>query len=181
MIEKDAKDFVKTAFGGKNLEHFERTEYWVGQLRSSPSKALLIAAFAHDIEKAFNPTTNLTAHLKECTDKNYLERHQNEGGQTMFAILISKGAPAQLASEVQDLIAHHEVGGTPEQNVLKDADSIAYFETNAPKHANMTVKGVPKELIKKKFDFMFNRISSDYAKQVAEPMYKKALELLEIG
>ena len=182
MIQKYAKDFVKTAFGGNKdkLEHFERTEYWVGQLKSNPSKALLIAAYAYDIERAFNSDNDFKRHLESCTDKAFLDKHQNEGGQTMSAVLISKGADPKLAAEVQDLIAHHEVGGTPEQNVLKDADSIAYFESNAQKHLAMVKEnGISKELLKKKFDFMFNRISSDYARSIVELMYRKMIESLE--
>jgi len=40
-------------------------------------------------------------------------------------------------------------------------------------------KGFTKEELRKKFDFMYKRISSSKAKELAEPFYEKALGLLE--
>ena len=175
MLEK-VKQFVNQKFEGKNPVHFERTVYWVKQLSPEADEAMLIAAYAHDIERAFNIAKR---EPEKFESGEILEVHQIEGGKIMYDFLIENGADEKIAKKVKELIEKHEEGGTEEQNVIKDADSISYFENNAPKHAKWTERGFTKEEIKRKFDWMFNRISSEKAKQIAEPFYKRAIEILE--
>ena len=40
-------------------------------------------------------------------------------------------------------------------------------------------KGKTKEDIKRKFEYTFNKISSEKAKEIAKPLYEKALNLIE--
>jgi len=177
MLEK-VKQFVDKSFEGKGMTHFERTVYWVKQLKPEADETMLVAAYAHDIERAFSIAKR---EPQKFGSGDILEIHQIEGGKIMYDFLTKNGADEEFARRVKELIGKHEEGGTEDQNIIKDADSISYFENNAPKHIKLTEKGYTKEEIKRKFDWMFDRISSERAKQIAEPMYKRAIQLLETG
>lgn len=77
------------------------------------------------------------------------------------------------------LVSKHEVGGNDDQNLLKDADSISFFENNVDHFVNKKVGETSKEKVKDKFEWMFNRISSEKAKQIARPWYEEAIKKLK--
>jgi hypothetical protein len=155
--------YVDDLFGQKD-EHFVRSLYWVNQFEAHADEALQIAAYAHDTERALYPY-NIRAFL---LDADVLKKHQENGAAAIYAFLLKENAAPDLALKV----------GTHEQNLLKDADSISYFETNSIKHTEWTDK-LSKEEIKAKFDWMYNRISLDSAKIIAKPLYEKVLILLK--
>lgn len=176
MLEK-AKQFVDQRFKKKSVVHFKRTIYWAKQLDPAADEAMLIAAYTHDIERSFNIAKRES---RKFESGKILKVHQREGGKIMYEFLIKNGAEKKFAKRVQELIEKHEEGGTKDQNIIKDADSISYLENNAPRHAKLTERGFTKEEIKRKFDWMFNRISSKKTKQIAEPFYKNAIDILEV-
>ena len=45
--------YVDKSFGEKK-EHFDRTLYWVLKLKPDADEALQIAAYSHDIQRAFD-------------------------------------------------------------------------------------------------------------------------------
>jgi hypothetical protein len=63
---------------------------------------------------------------------------------------------------------------------MMDADSVSFFETTAENFVTTKAQVEGYEKIKEKLDWMFNRISSDQAKDVAEPHYKKWITELEL-
>ena len=76
------------------------------------------------------------------------------------------------------LISRHEEGGNEDQNLLKDADSVSFFENNLSIFFRKAeVEG--KDKIKHKFNWMYNRITSVKAKQYAKRDYEKALKELD--
>lgn len=172
-----AIEFVDKSFKNKSKPHFERALYYVKVLKPDADQILLIAAYAHDIERAYK---NKEANTKRFASGESLKRHELDGGRIMYNFLLSKGTDKGFAKSVQELIAKHEEGGTDDQNILKDADSISYFENNALKHCEwIKTKGFSKEEIRRKFDWMYERITLAKAKKIAEPMYKKAKRKLE--
>jgi len=135
---------------------------------------LRVAAYSHDVERGLYPY-NIGAFL---LDPEVLRNHQENGAIAVYDFLIREGADPGFALKVKNLIRRHEMGGTHEQNILKDADSISYFETNSATHAGWTDK-FSREEIKAKLDWMYDRISSQNAKNIAEPIYKNVLDILE--
>jgi len=77
------------------------------------------------------------------------------------------------------MILKHEFGGDEESNLIKDADSISYLEINVLQHIKKLVVVFNKNKIKRKTDWMFERISSENAKQIAKPFYKEAIKVLK--
>ena len=54
LFEK-TREFVKTSFNKNDTQmvHFDRTVYWIKELKPDVDEAYLIAAVGHDIERAF--------------------------------------------------------------------------------------------------------------------------------
>lgn len=181
LYEKVEK-FVETAYAGKfGMIHFKRTVYWIKQIKPDADEAMLIAAVAHDIERAFRTEGDLqTQKMKQSgmKDDAFLKYHQEKGAGITAEFLAQNNAAPKMIEKVKMLIAKHEVGGTKDQNILKDADSISFFENNIPHFLTDHVKKLGKEKVMEKFDWMFERITSDQAKKIAKPLYEKAIKQL---
>lgn len=181
------KHFVDEKFaainGANEIKHLLRTVYWLEKLRPEPDKALIIAAYSHDIERAVRYAES-QREGKEFTpasgDQELLTLHQVRGGQIMKTFLMESGATADLANKVEWLISKHEVGGDEDQNILKDADSISFLEVIAPSFIDRWLPTKGKEFVTKKIQWMFDRISSPAAKDLAKPFYIQAAQLLNL-
>ena len=177
MLNK-VNEFVTESFGKENL-HLTRTLYWIEKMKSDASEELRIAASSHDIERAFQSEADSSKKF------NYnwgeaMEKHQVESGIIMFDFLLKAGYDPKKAERVRELVSKHEVGGDAEQNLLKDADSLSWLEISVPRHVNfIEEKGLEKEELKKKIDFMYNRITSEKAKEIAGSFYENAINLLD--
>ena len=177
------EQFVKESFTKigqeSQIKHFERTVFWIKELNPKSDEALLISAIAHDIERAYRTKEQ---HEKITgvgfTHPEFFRPHEEKGAEIIAEFLKDNGANQTLIEKVKMLISRHEEGGNEEQDLLKDADSLSFFENNISSFLKK-VKEQGKENIRKKFDWMFNRISSQNAKQIAEPWYEKAIEDLE--
>lgn len=64
------------------IPHFQRTVYWLQQLKPDADDALLIAAIAHDVERAFR-SPEYEKRFKDSDegflDKDHARYHQTEG------------------------------------------------------------------------------------------------------
>jgi len=109
---------------------------------------LLIVAIAHDIERAFREPTyeeKFKGSSKGFADKGHLTDHQQKGAEIMAEFLKKQGANEGLIERVKMLILKHETGGNDDQNLLKDADSVSFFENNVEYFVNdFALKWEPK-------------------------------------
>ena len=176
--------FVEESFGkqGKTstIIHLKRTAYWLKQIKPDADEVLLVAAVSHDIERAYRdyPLMNELKQKGGYDSPEYLRLHQEKGGKIIADLLTSFGAPKEFIAKVKLLISTHEYGGNDEQNALKDADVISFFENNVDNFIEYEVKETSLKQVKEKFQWMFSRITSNKAKEIAKPLYEKALEQL---
>jgi len=175
--------FVKESFiklGQEiQLKHFERTVYWIKELNPKADEALIISAIAHDIERAFRSKDMLQRRAEaKFTDIKFIRPHEEKGAEIIADFLKKERADLKVIEKVKMLISRHEEGGNDEQNMLKDADSISFFENNIPSFLKK-VQEDGKENTRQKFDFMYNRITLKKAKDLAKPFYDKAVKELE--
>ena len=105
--------------------------------------------------------------------------YQEEGARIITKFLMEKNYDSKAIDRVYNMVRHHEEGGDPESDFIKDADSLSYFEVNAEKHIKKLAPILGKDKIRRKFYFMYNRISSLKAKEIAKPMYDKAIASLD--
>ena len=110
--------------------HAENTLEWLLKLDPEADQALQIAAIAHDIDRAVEAQKVRRA---DFSDYNAFKvAHAHNGARILRAILNKCGVAESVAGEACRLVTLHEVGGDLRSDLLKDADSISYFEVNLP-------------------------------------------------
>ena len=176
MLDK-VKKFVQKSFGKKGLPHFERTLYWAKKLNPNVDESVLIAAYAHDIARAFRKKSSEETFANcELNDAHVLKEHQEKGAKIIEEFLGREKFDKKNIKRISNMISKHEYGGDEESNLIKDADSISYLENVAYKHVRQLSPLLGKDKMKRKVDWMFNRISSSKAKEAAKPIYEKVLD-----
>lgn len=181
-VVKFVSHAFKKAGDDHGIKHFERTVYWLKHFKPDADEAFLIAAYAHDIERAFSSKEMRdlqTTSDKGMRNERMLKAHQENGAEIIGKFLTGLGANKEMIKRVKHLVVKHEVGGDEEQNLLKDADSVSFFENNVPHFITKKVELLNKEKVKAKFLWMFSRITSDQAKEMTRFWYESAIKKLE--
>lgn len=161
------------------LKHLQRTEYWARTLRPNADEAIYCAALAHDIERSeADSNTNNGYRSRSFRNPEALAYHQNRGAALLKAYLVNKNIAPQTIAQVCNLVAHHEVGGTEEQNFVKDVDSLSFLENNLVYFIDKLLPTHGAEEIIAKFQWMYERISDPQIRELARPYYLEALEKL---
>ena len=175
-LYKKAEQFVIDAFGDdeKDILHGKRTVYWIKKLKPDADEALLVAGIAHDIERAFNGDWK-----KGSNDPDALQKHQDMSASEIEKFLKLEKVDKDIIEKVKMLVAHHEEGGNEEQNMLCDADCLAFFEEKALRLSKKYRQEGLSGLMKKKIDYVFSRLTSSKAKKIAKKWYKEALMELD--
>jgi len=180
--ERFIVDSFNKAQKSSEVKHLLRTVYWLKELKPDADETLLVSAVAHDIERAFRQKDVLEKRDSAgYTDLVFLRLHEERGAEIIAAFLKQQGVDDSFIERVKMLISRHEEGGNDDQNLLKDADSVSFFETNTSLFLEKRVPEIGKEKVRQKFDWMFNKITSKKAKQLAEPFYNKAIGALEVS
>ena len=171
LYKKSERFAINSFKENKNdILHAKRTVYWIKRLKPDADEALLIAGILHDIERAFYGDWK-----KGSDDPELLRKHQNMCAREAEKFLKSERAGAAFIKRVKSLVARHEEGGDEEQNILCEADCLAYFEKKALRHAKAGKREGRERVMIKKLKYIFKRISSPRARKIALPFYKKAL------
>jgi len=182
-LYQEIKHFIATSFGAnKSMAHFERAVYWIKYLSGRDNNlAYKIAAYSHDIERAFRDSSKVKSAEESSNgflDEEMLRIHQNTGAKIIKDKLFELGAESDLINQVYKMIQKHEEGGSSDQNLMMDADSISFFENNAEHFVKKFLPKLGKEKIQDKFDWMYNRIKSNKAKRIAKPMYEEYISMI---
>jgi len=129
-----AKRNIRAVISGSNVpedsRHSENTLEWLLKLDPEADQALQIAALAHDIDRAVEP--------RKVRRSDYIDydtfkaAHACNGAKILREILDKCAVTRSIADEACRLVRLHEVGGDPRSDLLKDADSISFFEVNMP-------------------------------------------------
>ena len=179
-IYNEAEQFVFDSFNKaekpSQIKHFVQTVHWLKILSPDADEALLVAAIAHDIERAFRLKDVLEKKTSAgFTSIEFYRPHEERGAEIIADFLKHQNVDDGFIERVKKLVSRHEEGGDDDQNLLKDADSASFFETNVSLFLGEKVKEDGKDKVKQKFDWMFDRITSEKAKQIAQPFYDKAI------
>ena len=110
--------------------HAENVLEWVLKLKPDADESLQIAALAHDIDRA---DERRKAQRSDFNDYNaFKAAHANNGAKILKEILHECHVKQSIIDEACRLVERHETGGDRRSDLLKDADSISYFEVNMP-------------------------------------------------
>jgi len=129
-----AKQNIRAIISGSSVPedpiHAENTLDWLLKLDPEADQALQIAALAHDIDRAVEAQK---VHREGFSDYNAFKKaHAHNGARILRAILNKCDVAKSVLDEACRLVTFHEVGGDPRSDLLKDADSVSYFEVNMP-------------------------------------------------
>ena len=178
-LYRRVEEFVVNSFGANHpsIRHLRSTADWVLELKADADEALLLAALSHDIERAGkkNAFPTSTPSNFDFSDERFIGPHQKKGAEIIGEFLQNAGAEPEIIKKVQRLVERHEVGGDDEQNLIKDADSLSFLENNIDHFLTDKVIQVGLESVRKKFEGMYQRITSPKARKMAEPYYRQAM------
>jgi hypothetical protein len=114
----------------EDARHAENTLDWLLRLKPDADEALQIAALGHDIERALEARKVKQADFPDYD--SFKAAHARNSAEILKEIMEDCGVPQDLASKVYSLVYRHETGGHPHADLIKDADSISFFEVNLP-------------------------------------------------
>jgi len=129
-----AKQKIRLIIAGSQMPedpcHADNTFEWLLRLEPDASEALQLAALAHDIDRAIE-----SVKVRRADFNNYdtfKAAHARNSAEILRPILTACGVKRNIVEETCRLVELHEVGGDPGSDLLKDADSISYFDVNLP-------------------------------------------------
>ena len=114
----------------EDARHAENTLDWLLRLKPDADDALQVAALGHDIERAIDARKVKQADFADYD--RFKAAHARNSAEILKEIMEDCRVPQDLASEVYWLVCRHETGGDPRADLIKDADSISFFEVNLP-------------------------------------------------
>lgn len=109
--------------------HAENTVVWLRRLDPNANEAQCLAALAHDIERA-RPDRLRREEFSDYDD--FKRRHAFISAEITDQILVDAGISNTIRCQVWPQICRHEHGGDVLSDLLKDADSLSYFDHNLP-------------------------------------------------
>ncbi len=129
-----AKQKIRLIIAGsrvpEDLHHAHNTLGWLLRLSPGADEALQIAALAHDIDRAID---EIKVKRTDFDDYDaFKAAHARSGAEILRPILRACALEENIVKEACRLVTCHEVGGDPRSDLLKDADSISFFDVNLP-------------------------------------------------
>ncbi len=110
--------------------HAENVLEWLLKLKPDADEALQIAALAHDIDRADGKRKIQRADFNDYDQ--FKAAHAHNSAKILKEILHECQVEQSIVDEACRLVERHEIGGDAHADLLKDADSISYFEVNMP-------------------------------------------------
>ena len=127
-----AKQKIRAVIAGSRVpedpRHADNTLEWLLRLEPDAGDALQLAALAHDIDRAIEEIKVRRAAFDDYDA--FKAAHARNGAEILRPILNACGVARDIVDEACRLVEVHEVGGDPSSDLLKDADSISYFDVN---------------------------------------------------
>ncbi len=129
-----AKEKIRAVIAGSRVpedpRHADNTLEWILRLESDVGEALRVAALAHDIDRAIEETKVKRADFDDYDA--FKAAHAQHSAELLRPILTACNVARDIVDEACRLVTVHEVGGDFDADLLKDADSISYFDVNLP-------------------------------------------------
>lgn len=168
---------------GRHATHLLKAEEWLQRINPHASEAMLLATVTHDMERAF-PGPDSPKQNPELgpDDPIYNREHSERSARIVSEFLQTQHAPEALITEVTDLIRVHEMGGWKEADWVQAADSLSFLEVNIDfflDRIDAPNDNWNAESVHAKFDWMYNRIKPEKARELALPLYESAIQKLQ--
>ena len=129
-LKKRIVEIIKKSSNPEDPIHAKNTLEWMIKLEPQADEALKIAALGHDIERAISKRK-----IKRENYTNYEEfkkAHALNSTEVLSKLMETFKVKKELREEIFYLVNHHETGGNKRANLLKNADSLSFFQVNLP-------------------------------------------------
>ena len=130
LVKRKIEEIIKGSTVPEDPVHSRNTLKWLLKLNPNADEGLKIAALSHDIERAIEKRK-----VRRKDYKSYdvfKEAHALNSAKILAEIMQECNLSKKMIDEVYFLVQHHETGGAKRVDILKDADSISYFDVNLP-------------------------------------------------
>jgi len=173
LVKRKIEEILKGSSVPEDPIHSKNTLEWLLKLMPDADESLKIAALGHDIERAIEKRKVRRQDYKDYDA--FKDAHALNSANVLAEIMQVCDIDKKMIDEVFFLVRHHEVGGTGRVDILKEADSISYFDINLPLYF---VRNNLKET-KRRCLWGYKRLSDKGKKIVAELNYQnKEIESL---
>jgi CRISPR/Cas system-associated endonuclease Cas3-HD len=173
LVKRKIEEVIKGSSVPEDPTHSKNTLEWLLKLMPDADESLKIAALGHDIERAIEKRKVRRQDYKDYDA--FKDAHALNSANVLAEIMQACDIDEKMIDEVFFLVRHHETGGTDRVDILKDADSISYFDVNLPLYF---VRNNLKET-KRRCLWGYKRLSDKGKKIVAELNYQnKEIESL---
>jgi len=129
-IESEIERIISKSEIPEDSEHSKNTRAWILRLKPEADMALQIAGLGHDIERSIKEL-KINRENYTCYD-DFKMAHARNSAKVLRELLAQYDLVKIIRDKVVNLVTHHEFGGSPEANILREADSISYFDVNLP-------------------------------------------------
>ncbi len=168
---------------GRHAQHLLKTEEWLRRIQPNASEAMQMAALTHDMERAFpGPDSPKQNPALGPDDPIYNTAHSERSARIVGEFLQEQDVPQTFIVEVARLIRVHEFGGWEEANYVQAADSLSFLEVNVDfflDKIDAPTDNWTFDTVRKKFDWMYQRIRISEATLLATPLYEDAIRKLQ--
>ncbi len=130
LVKRKIEEVIKGSSVPEDPIHSKNTLKWLLKLMPDANESLKIAALGHDIERAIEKRKVRRQDYKDYDE--FKDAHALNSANILAEIMKSFDIDEKMIDEVFSLVRHHETGGADRVDLLKDADSISYFEVNLP-------------------------------------------------
>ena len=129
-IESEIEKIISKSQVPEDPIHSKNTKEWVLKLRPEADTALQVAALGHDIERSI---TERKIRREDHEDYDEFKKaHSQMSARILHEILLLYNLDRTVRDKVYDLVILHETGGSLEADILKDGDSISFFDVSLP-------------------------------------------------
>ncbi len=146
LVKKKIDQIIKKSSGTEDYVHSKDTLDWLLKLKPNADEGLIIAALSHDIERAIEKRKVRRRDYKDYDA--FKDSHALNSAKILAEIMQECNLSEKMIDEVYFLVSLHETGGTKLADILKDADSISFFDVNLPLYfARNNLKEVKKRCL----------------------------------
>ncbi len=176
LVKRRIEEVIKGSSVPEDPIHSINTLEWLLKLMPDAGESLKIAALGHDIERAIEKRKVRRQDYKDYDA--FKDAHAFNSANILTEIMQACDIDQKMIDEVFLLVRHHEIGGSDRIDILKDADSISYFEVNLPHYF---IRNSLQET-KRRCLWGYKRLSDQGKKIVAELNYqnKEIKSLLKV-
>ncbi len=130
FLKKEIEKIIKKSQVPEDPLHSKNTLEWLLKLNPEADEALKIAALGHDIERAIEKKKVCREDCKSYDE--FKNAHASNSAKILKEVMKKWKVKKEFIEDVFFLVSHHEIGGNRRVDVLKNADSISFFEVNLP-------------------------------------------------